>query len=418
MRRVVALLALVLLAFAASTCSRRERANPLDAANPESGGAPEGFNAIADFVSVRLVWRPRADLPIDGFRLYRLAPFDSVYRPLGGVLPPGSSAFFDGGALNDAEFHYRLYYVVNGELSARFAEDAAEPGRIRAWVGDAAGGRLLRLAPDARDISLARGGYGEPFSVAVTPDFGPVWVADQFAGTVRIVDPTTFNSQLLQGLGGPFTMALDPFDGSAWISDLAGKVHHYQASGAPGAGNPIDLLQGPRGVATDAGDGTLWVAETQGSRLRRYARDGTPQGSRPLGLPSRVAVDSTTGEAWVTSFDTGWLWRVSPAMTVLDSLPLSGPIGIALDWRRRIAWVAEAPAGRLAAIDMDTRAVRFRIGGLAGPVDAAVDLDRGEAWVVARDAGRVYRYSATGVLLGSVGGLGEPYEVRLDRGLR
>ncbi len=417
MRRLAALLALVLLACAPA-CSRRERLNPLDGANPESGGAPAGFNAIADFVSVRLVWQARPDLPIDGFRLYRLAPFDSVYRPLGTVFPRGSSTFFDGGTLDGAEFRYRLYYVVHGEQSARFAEDAAVPGRIRAWVGDAAGGRLLRLAPDARDILSARTGYGAPFSVAVTPDFGPVWVADQFAGTVRIVDPSDFTSRVLQGLGSPFTMALDPFDGSAWISDVSGKIHHYLSSGVPGAGNPIDLLEGPRGVATNANDGVLWVAETQGSRIRRYARDGTPLGARAIGLPSRVAVDSTNGQAWVTSFDTGWLWRLSPSLVVLDSLRLSGPIGIALDWRRRIAWVAEAPAGRLAAIDMDTRAVRFRIGPLAGPVDAAVDLERGEVWVVLRDGGRVSRYSTTGVLLGTVGGLGEPYEVRLDRGFR
>lgn len=419
MRRRPALLAFALLALcvlAAPSCSRRERSNPLDAANPESGGAPEGFNAVAGFASVRFVWRARPDLPIDGFRLFRLAPGDSVYRALGSVFPATSSTFLDIGPANGSEYSYRFYYVVDGQLSARFAADAAVPGPVRAYVGDAADGRLLRLAPDARDISTAVGGYGEPFSVAVTPDFGPVWLADPFAGTVRILEPATFTGRVLTGLGAPFTMALDPFDGSAWISDVAGKVHHYQSSGAPAAGNPIDLLLGPRGVATNADDGVLWVAETQGSRVRRYSRTGTPLGALPLSLPSRVAVDSTNGEAWVTSFDNGRLWRVSPSMTVLDSLPLSGPIGIALDWRRRIAWVAEAPAGRVAAIDMDTRVVKFRIGGLAGPIDTAVDLDRGEAWIVARDAGRVYRYSASGVLLGSVGGLGEPYEVRLDRG--
>ena len=418
MRRFAALLALALLSVASPGCSRRERANPLDAATPSNGGAPEGFNAIADFISVRLVWRARTDLPIDGFQLFRLSPGDSLYRPVDGLFPPRSSTFLDIGTQNGAEVRYRIHYVVNGAISSHFAEDAAVPGPVRAYVGDVAGGRLLRLSPDARDIAATRSGLGEPFAVAATPDFGPVWVADQFAGKVFIIDPSTTTSITLQGLGAPFTMALDPFDGSAWISDLRGKVHHYQPSGAPAAGNPIDLLEGPRGVATDARDGVLWVAETQGSRVRRYSRAGLPLGALATPLPSRVAVDSLTGVAWVTSFDTDWIRRVSPSMTLLDSIASNGPIGIALDWRRRIAWVAEAPAGRVTAIDMDTRAVKFRITGLAGPVDAAVDLDRGEAWIVAHDAGRVYRYSATGALLGSVGGLGEPWEVRLDRGAR
>lgn len=418
MRRVAALLALALLALAGPGCSRRERANPLDAANPASGGAPEGFNAIADFQAVRLVWRARTDLPIDGFQLYRLEAGDSLFRPLDSVQPARSSSFLDIGPANGLEVRYRIAYVIDGVVSGRVAEDAAVPGPVRAYVGDAQGGRLLQLSPDGRDITAARSGLGEPFSVAATPDFGPVWVADQFSGIVTIIDPTARGDVQLPGLGAPFTIALDPFDGSAWISDLLGKVHHYQASGAPAAGNPINLLQGPRGVATSARDGSLWVAETQGSRLRRYSRTATPLGALPLPLPSRVAVDSLTGDAWVTSFDTGKLWRVSSALVLQDSLFVTGPIGVALDWRRRTAWVAEASAGNVAAIDMDTRAVRFRLRGFAGPVDVAVDLDRGDVWIVARDAGRVYRYSASGVLLGSVGGLGEPWEVRLDRGAR
>jgi hypothetical protein len=67
---------------------------------------------------------------------------------------------------------------------------------------------------------------------------------------------------------------------------------------------------------------------------------------------------------------------------------------------------------------MDTRAVRFRLLSLGEPRDIAVDLDRGEAWVVGRTAATVYRFSPAGALLARVGGLGEPFEVRLDRGFQ
>ena len=132
MRRLAALLALALLA----SCSRRERLNPLDGANPQSGGAPEGFNALADFVSVHLVWTARPDLPIDGYQLYRKAAFDSLYRPLGGLLSRSTSQFFDGSCINGVDFSYHLHYVVDGRVSQRYARDLATPGSVRAWVGD------------------------------------------------------------------------------------------------------------------------------------------------------------------------------------------------------------------------------------------------------------------------------------------
>src|ERR1043166_9346895 len=246
MRRLAALLALLL---ALASCSHRDRLNPLDGAKPQTGGAPEGFNALADFVSVRLVWRPRP---------------------------------------------------------ARFAGGVATPGRVRAWVGDILGGRLLRLTPDARDVLVSRDGFGSPYSLAVTPDFGPVWVADFLAGNVRVVDPQNFNGATIDGIAKPFTIALDPFDESAWICDLAGSVRHYLPGGAVAAPETLStLLEQPAGIATDPADGSVWVTEVVGNRLRHYARAGSLLGERPLDSPSRVAVDSLTGQAWVTSLNTG-----------------------------------------------------------------------------------------------------------------
>jgi sugar lactone lactonase YvrE len=410
-----ALASFVLLGTLVASCSHRDRANPLDSSNPRSGGAPEDFNAVAGFVSARISWRPRPDLAIDGFRLYRKAPFDADYLPLGSVMARTMGAYFDGGLTDGLDYRYRLYYVVDGENSARFAEDVVTAGRLRAWTVDAASGRLMQLSPDARDVVTTRDGFGESYNLAVGQDLGPLWVVEQIAGRVRIRDPQNFVGPDATGLNSPFTIALDPLDGTAWVTDLAGQVVHLSPLGTF-AGPSLDLLVQPAGVATDPEDGTVWVTELAGNRLRRYTRDGTPLGARPFAAPSRVAVDSLTGEAWVTSFTFGWVWRVSPAIVVLDSLRLQGPIGLALDWRRRTAWVADALGNEIVGIDMDTRAVRFRVAGLGEPRDAAVDLDRGEGWVVGRTAATIYRFSPTGQLLGSVGGLGNPHEVRLDRG--
>jgi hypothetical protein len=412
--RAVALLAA--LAALLASCSSRERANPLDALNPRSGGAPEGFNAIADFVSARVTWTPRPDLDIDGFRLYRKAPFDNDYVQLGSLHPATSSGYFDGGLIDGLDYRYRLFYVVDGANSGRFAEDIVTAGRVRAWTVDAAGGRLIRLAPDGRDIMLARTGFGGSSTLAVTPDHGPLWVSDELGGIVRIRDPQNFTGPNVAGVTNrPFTIALDPDDASAWICDQAGKVVHLTAQGTS-AGPSLTNLGHPAGIATDAGTGDVWVTELTGNRVRRYDRAGVPLGARQLPSPSRVAVDSLTGIAWVTSFTTNRVWLVRPDMVAPDSIPASGPVGLALDWRRRTAWIACPGSDLLVGIDMDTRAERFRVAGLGDPTDAAVDLDRGEGWVVAYTAAVAYRFSPAGSALGSVGGLGAPYEIRLDRG--
>ena len=415
MRAVVAFLALALALLAAS-CSNRERANPLDAANPDTGGAPQGFNAIADASLVQLRWVARPDLAIDGFQVFRLAPGDSIYRALSGVLTNGESRFYDTTAQPGLEYRYRIYYVIGGALGARFAEDVATPGPLSPWVVDADRGRLLRLSPDGRDVLLSRPGFDSPGAVAVTPGRGPVWVADEIAGTVDIIDPGDLIGPILRNLGAPAGIALDPIDGTAWVCDRTGAVFHFQPSGAVALPASLSLLNDPAGIATDPHDGAVWVTEFGGNRVRRYQRDGLPIGARPLLAPARVAVDSTNGRAWVTSIASGWVWRMTPGVTVIDSLRLLSPVGVALDWRRRVAWICDVDGDVVVAIDMDTRAERFRVGGLGNPWDVTVDLASGEAWVVARGSHRAFRLSPTGQQIASVPGLGDPFGIRLDPG--
>ena len=416
MRALAALLTLASALALLAGCGQRERANPLDPQNPNSHGAPTGFNAVAGYLTVRLQWHARPDLAIDGFSLQRLAAGDSLYRPLGGLLPPSSSTFLDTGVPNSAETRYRLYFVSDGARSSVAAEDVATPGSVNGWAVDA-NGRLLLLSPDTRDVVQAFSGFGNSASLAVTPNLGTVWVSDGLDGVVRLFDPQTFRSAVIRGLGTPFTIALDPLDQTAWVCDVAGAVRHFEPTGLPGAPASIPLLLEPSGIATHPVDGSIWVVERAGQRVRRYTRDGAPLGSRALSLPSRVAVDSATGDAWVTSLSTGWVWRVSPSLQVEDSVRLAGPIGLAVDPRRGIVWVADAVGNALVALSTSTATSLGSFAVPGEPRDVSVDLARGEPWVAARVAGTVYRYSAAGVRLAQVSGLGDVYEVKLDPGL-
>jgi len=418
MRRALALLALALLALTAG-CSRRERANPLDPGNPSTGGRPEGFRAVAGFASVQLTWTAQDDLGIDGFQLLRRSPGDSLFRPLGGLLPPQADRFLDAGLPHSGDYAYRLHFVVGGELSGAAAEDVAGPGPGRPWVVDAGAQALVRLSPDGRDVLLRSVRTIEPFSLAVSQRTGTVWLADPFSNTVEILDSELASTRRFTGLQGPYTMAISPRDESAWVCELDGGLAHVTASGTPSLPPRIDGLDGPTGVAVHPADHSVWVVEQDGDRARHYTFDGIAIASTALSSPTRVAVDSVSKNAWVTSLARGRIHRLNELAQPRDSLTFAaGPIGIAVDWRRDRVWVADAVGGAVLLIEASSRTLLRRIPGIAEPRDVAVDLTTGECWVAARGEGAVLRLAPDGALRSRVGGFSDVVEVRIDPGGR
>lgn len=417
MRRHAALLA-ALLSLAAG-CSQRERLNPLDPGNPETGGGPVGFNAVAGFSTVTLTWTVRRDVAIEGYQLLRLAPGDSVYRGIGGNLPPGQARYLDSGIPNSGDYRYRLLHVVAGAPAGRAAEDVAGPGPARPWVVDAAAGQLVRLSPDGRDI-LVRSNRGiEPFNLAVSPRTGTVWIADPLSNTLQILDSELISFRELRGLQGPYTIAISPRDETAWVCELNGGLAHVTPGGMPAIPARIDLLDGPTGVAVHPADHSVWVAEQDGDRVRHYTFDGVAIAATPLASPTRVAVDSVSKNAWVTSLETGRIHRLNELAQPRDSLEYAqGPIGIAVDWRRDRVWVADAAGDAVLLIETSSRALLRRLPGIGEPREVSVDLTTGECWVVARSERAVYRLAPDGSVRTRIGGFTDPVEVRVDPGSR
>lgn len=421
MRRLAALLTAAAFAVAAlgtSGCSQRDRANPLDPANPETGGRPEGFNAIANYSVITLSWTPRPDLAVDGFQLMRLAPGDSLFRPLGGTRAVTANGYVDSGVLNGQRYRYRLYYVIGGQTGQRPAEDEATAGPLRVYVADPGAGAALRLSPDGRDVISRWTTFGDVQSIAVDAEAGRVWVSSWPDGTAGWFDPSSPFTLMIPGIPSPYSLAVDKGNHTVWICDLSGSLVHRDLDGGSATPGVIPLLDGPIGVAVGPADRSVWVCEGDGNRVRRWNSTGTPLATAFLAAsPSRVAVDSLTRVAWVTSLNGARVWRIAENGAVLDSsLACSGPIGIALDRPRGLAWVADAVGNRVVALDIGTLAVVRTIGGLVEPRSVAVDPTNGEVWVVARGTRAVAHYSSAGVLLDRLDGLSDPSEITLDYG--
>jgi streptogramin lyase len=417
MRRLRALLTLAAV-LALAGCSNRERLNPLDPANPQTGGRPSGFNAVAGYAAIRLTWDARPDLAIDGFQLYRYDSTMSAWQPLGGTRPTTSSVYLDSGLPNGRRQSYRLDYVIKGVPAGRPAEDEATPGAARPWVADPGAGELVRLSPDGRDVSLREKGLGEVYALAVDPSDGFVWASARYDGLVWAYDPWTPAAFAIPGVGSPYALAINPLDHSAWVTDLSGGLAHFYRNGT--AANPgyIGLFDDPIDVATCKLDGSVWVVERQGNRVRHLSALGAPIGTAFLDLPSRVAVDSLTRVGYVTSLDTGRLWRIAENGQKIDSTSAaSGPIGVAIDRARGRVWVADARGARVLGLSLATLAVEVTVTNVGTPYDLDVDSATGEVWVVSRAERIVVRLAPDGTRLDLLEGFSDPVQVRVDPGV-
>ncbi len=409
MRRLAAVL--IVLAVAAG-CSRRARLNPFDPGNPQTGGRPIDFVALAGSQSVTLRWNPTTANGIVGYQIDRRVGDSTVWRALTGVLPPYFSTWRDFGLADGVDHHYRIAYVFAEGTSPLTAEDVATPGPLIPWVADVAGG-VAQLSADGRHVAARVALFRGAAAVDVDPAHGTVWACSPDGGGTFILDPLTGQPLLVNGLQ-PVAVVVRRSDHTAWIADYqGGYLAHVNPDATPASPPSIAGLDGPLDVA-QAPQGDLWVCERNGDRVRRFDALGTPTGAATVIAPSRVAVDSATREAWITSFQAGTVIHLGTAPSPVDTIAgLAGPIGIAVDPRRHRVWVAEAVSGAVDVYDTDGTRL-LRVTGLSEPRAIALDLETGNAWVAEHGAGGVSVLSPSGQRLRRLTGIGEPWAIALD----
>jgi sugar lactone lactonase YvrE len=416
-RRLLRGVLVVGLAIFAASCSDRQHANPFDPQNPSTRGRPVGFVALAGNSLATLRWQTVFDGQAIGYQIYRRFEGDPDFHVLSGVLPAYSTSYLDGGLPNGTTAHYRLYFVFPDGSSGSPAEDDATPGPLIPWATDFGTRRLLRLTPDAHHIAAEYGDFVGPGRVAVDAGTGLVWVADNYAGTVVILDPVQGTRVDVKGFTNPQGIALDATH-DAWACDAnahQSQLVHLHPSGAPATPAAIGALDDAFDVAVNAGDQTIWVCERVARTVRRFLSDGSAAGAH-VGIEcARVAADSATGEAWVTSLTDHCALRLSPTMSVLDSVVLQGPIGVAVDAARRRVWIADFVAGRVSVYDTNAHPL-FSVTGLPQVREIALDPSSGEAWVTVSALGAVVRLSAAGRVIRSTPGLAQPYGIAIDPG--
>jgi streptogramin lyase len=330
---------------------------------------------------------------------------------------PGATDYLDVGLANGVDHVYRLQYLLQSGALSPYSETIATPGPLRPWVSDFSSARLLRITADARvAVPEPTSPLQSPSDIAADTPRGRIWIADTFAGQVIGYAPATGVEIRLGGLQDPQAIAVDPDSGSVWVCDGSlNQVLKYDPAvpGGPVAFRPN--VANPLGLALDVVDGSVWVCERNGDKLRHLDAFAQPIAAADVAAPSRVAVDSLTRSAWVTSFTSRQVVRVMADAQPRDTLGgFSGPIGISIDARRGRIWIADAAANRIVVLDRAGNEL-FRVPNLSEVREIAIDLATGEAWATCPGEGALVHVSADGVVLLSLRGMSEPYDVVIER---
>jgi sugar lactone lactonase YvrE len=408
----------VLLLLLTAACSDREHLNPLDPENPDTGGVPWRFGAVAADRSVDLRWDAQDFADLGGFRIARAAGggADSTVA----TVLPHSAAYRDTTVVNGVDYDYRLLpFLADGRTIAADGPVRATPGPAAVWVADAGGNEVARIAPDGRAVAFRVRSFRAPNAVAVSPRDGLVWVADSFGGRVVALAPDGSLVRAIASFVVPKAVSVSPADGSVWVADeRAGTVTHLAAGGARLL--TVGGLVEPADVAANPGDGSCWAADAAGAEVWLIAADGTIRAQvGGFGEPTQLAAVHADGSVWVADDDGDRVLRLAPDGAVLQIVsPVPRPFGLAVNQENEDLWIGSFAAGTIERYT--TRAGRIdlivRASGFERPLGIAVDPIDSGLWVVDSGPGAIVKLDAGGAERGRVGGLSLPFDVDVGPG--
>jgi hypothetical protein len=354
-------------AFACS-CADRERTNPFDPANPDTGGNPYALRAIAGDARAELSWDHGEMQDLDGYRLVRSltdggTPGDSTIFQI----DAGQTFFLDTGLTNGTTYSYKLAFIFDG-IQAWTNSDTVTPGTAVPWVLDGYAGTLVRLSPDGRDQAAIFSMSSIFSDLDVVDSDESAWVADYFNRKAFHVDKDAELMEDIDLSGYPFAMVIDEVRTRVWMSES----------------EPTSLVRYSGGLAS--------------------ATYELPQ------YPVSLAVDETSGDLWACSSSGGWVAKVDD-QGLLMGHGFSSPRALAFDHASRVVWVAANT--EVVKLDTDLQ-IMLRVTGFAEPEDIAIDQERGNIWIADTGNARVVKISSGGNVLATVTGFGEPFSVAID----
>ncbi len=398
--KAAALIVLILL----SSCSDRERQNPLDPQNPDTQGKPVGLSVVSLLDTIHVSWQPMRLQDLTGYLIYRRLAGEPDFSLLAEV--PASADHYQELSNRFGVLHsYRIVAHVGELTSPPSEEETTTPGPTVAWIADLNDGSLLKLTHDGRHALLRTFAFPSPLRVKVDGKRGNVWVLDELTGNFGRVNQAGGDRQIYERFGKAVDLALDYSDGSIWVADTLGKgLWRYDASGVLLVKN--ESLSKLAALAINPFYSELWAITQDGRELLRISKQAVLLQRVPLPVtvedrPLDLGVHAATGTAWLSLGRR--VMRLNAAGEVLSTSThaFRRALRLAVDQSTAECWVIDESFAfrdsRVFRLDAQG-AVQFQFEGFDRPQNLAVNPFDSSCYIVDSLRSRIVRISKQGEL--------------------
>ena len=408
-RKIIYVLLLIATIFI-SHCSDRERLNPIDPKNPETGGSPHGLRIYSEYDRAVLQWDAIPIKNFLGYRIYRKGGGESLFQLI--HLTPPDSNFFVDKKLNFGEsYHYQISVLGGDFESARSDTVSVIPGPTSIWATDVFNRRIIKIAHDGAHEILQIPVDGYPWDLALDDASGKLWFADIFLNRVYQISDQIPNAIATLTNGEPIDIALDQKNDLVWVADeTQGKIFVFSKQGQPI--NEISGFKKPSSIDCFFEDGSCWVSDSRAGTLTKISKTSAIAVQiKELFAPSSVSVNQKTGECWVADSSRVIKFDFKGNQKLMLETGLRSPTTLAVDSDNGNCWVLDLHffANQSTLICFNEQGVRlFEFSGLTYPENLAINPYDHSCIVADSGNGRILKIASDGTLEGQLTGYDYP----------
>jgi hypothetical protein len=409
------------------TCSDRERANPLDPGNPDTHGAPTGFQVVANRDTAWLSWNPVQVAGLEQYLLYRSIGTDPLR--LHHRMGPDSTIFTDISLQYDSTYVYALEAKTEMGLSRRTEPDTLIPGPHNFLVNDKSSSTIWSISFDGRH-RLDHLYIDWPDALTYHPVSQRVWIASNafWDKAVYYMNARFHQIERVPLEARPIDIAVEASTGNVYALQIQpDKIERINSRGSiiGSITVPADVYTNAM-LAYDEIGNLLWFCNP-GSAITGDIYSRRPlfpsvswEYAAQVGYPRKMIADPIQGGCWVaTDAGLAYLAHDGEAINYLDEMQIRD-LSINPDFGD-CYFVARSFGAQNWSVG------HFRLAD--GPVDAlyldialpspmmiqAMAADRKAGFLLGpTEEGEILRYNADGQLMGSLDGFGSVLEFALE----
>ncbi len=418
--------ALILIGGLAAGCSDRPRTNPLDPANPETGGRPVGVTVVSILDTIEVRWQAVPLRDLSGYNLYRQRSGETAPSLLAQV-DARQTRYRDVGVVYGVLHSYQISARVQAFESPLSAPATITPGPTLLWVADFDDRSVVKLSHDGRHEILRSFVQLSPFRLTVDRQRGSLWalVSDRPSRTKGHLVRFTLDGGPVGSYGqfvGMVGLALDPASGHVWVADSLGEgLMRFDAEGRLLAQRKnVPKISA---VAYNSFMRELWATSVSEGQLLRFAsqplQDSLRMEVRPLftGRPLALEVYQRTGAIWVALGDSVMWQSVDGRPSRKANVTFRYASQLAVNQLTGECWVIDESRDFF----RDSRVVKlnaagerqFEVNGFDRPQALAVNPFDSSCYVADTLRGRIVIISASGAVQPVFFDLYSPYDVEV-----